>query len=69
MPKMKTQKSAAKRYKLSGSGKLLRRKAFKAHLLTHKSAKRMRSLEGKAVVHPTDVERAIGQLPYVQYLR
>ena len=42
MPKMKTSSSAKKRFKLSGAGKVLRRRAFKSHLLEHKSAKRKR---------------------------
>ncbi|HDI78142.1 MAG TPA: 50S ribosomal protein L35, partial [Desulfobacteraceae bacterium] len=40
MPKMKTNRSAAKRFRITGSGKIARRKACKSHLLTKKSAKR-----------------------------
>lgn len=43
MPKLKTHKGMAKRIKLSGSGKLLRRKAFRNHLLSHKQASLKRS--------------------------
>ncbi len=43
MPKMKTSSAAKKRFRLSSSGKLLRRRAFKSHLLEHKSAKRRRA--------------------------
>jgi large subunit ribosomal protein L35 len=42
MPKMKTSSGAKKRFRLTASGKLLRRRAFKSHLLEHKSAKRRR---------------------------
>ena len=42
MPKMKTKRAATKRLRLSAGGKLMRRRAFKSHLLEHKSAKRLR---------------------------
>jgi len=67
--KMKTKRSAAKRYKMTGTGKLVRRKAFKAHILTKKSSKRKRSLSGVAVVDDRDLNRALLQLPYPQYIR
>lgn len=67
--KMKTKRSAAKRYKLTGSGKLMRRKAFKNHILTKKSEKRKRNLSLTADVDRTDLDRALLQLPYPQYLR
>ena len=44
MPKMKTHRGAAKRFKKTGTGKLKRAKAFKSHILTKKSAKRKRNL-------------------------
>ena len=44
MPKMKTSRAAAKRFKVSGSGKLVRSKAYKSHILTKKSQKRKRNL-------------------------
>jgi large subunit ribosomal protein L35 len=44
MPKMKTHKGAAKRFKVTGTGKLMRRKAFKNHILEKKSPKRKRHL-------------------------
>ena len=67
--KMKTKRSAAKRYKLTGSGKLMRRKAFKAHILTKKSSKRKRALSLTSVVDDSDLNRALLQVPYPQYLR
>jgi large subunit ribosomal protein L35 len=42
MPKMKTSSGAKKRFRLTASGKVMRRRAFKSHLLEHKSAKRLR---------------------------
>jgi len=44
MPKMKTHKGAAKRFSLTGTGKVKRNKAFKSHILTKKSSKRKRNL-------------------------
>ena len=61
MPKMKTHRGAAKRFTTTGSGKLRRRKAFKGHLLEHKSNRRRRRLGRPADVHPTD-EQAIKRL-------
>jgi large subunit ribosomal protein L35 len=48
MPKMKTHRGAAKRFKVTGSGKIMRRKAFRAHLLEKKSSKRTRRLGKEA---------------------
>lgn len=69
MGKMKTRKSAAKRYKLTATGKLMRRHAGQKHLLVGKSAKRVRALKGTTGVHPTDLARVTEQLPYKGYLR
>ena len=44
MPKMKTSRAAAKRFKLTGTGKLKRAKAYKSHILTKKSTKRKRNM-------------------------
>ncbi|GAB3662683.1 50S ribosomal protein L35 [Actinocorallia lasiicapitis] len=54
MPKTKTHSGAKKRFKLTGSGKLVRRKANKNHLLEHKSTKRTRRLDGYALVSEAD---------------
>ena len=69
MPKMKTHRASAKRYRVTGSGKLVRRKAFKKHLLVNKSSKRLRQISGTEVVHETDERRVKLALPYPQYLR
>jgi large subunit ribosomal protein L35 len=65
MPKLKTRKAAAKRFRKSGTGKLLRRKAFKNHLLQHKSTKRKRTLSGVAVVDERDADNVQLMLPYM----
>ena len=60
MPKMKTNSSAKKRFKVTGSGKIKRKHAFKSHILTKKSKKRKLALTHSALVHPTD-EKSIKQ--------
>ncbi|MCX7737392.1 MAG: 50S ribosomal protein L35 [Candidatus Kapabacteria bacterium] len=57
MPKMKTKGSAKKRFKLTGTGKIKREKAFKNHILTKKSRKTKRNLRQPALVHPADEPR------------
>lgn len=69
MPKMKTHKASAKRYKLTGSGKLMRRKAGGLHLLVGKSASRKRRVSGTADVDKADEKRVLNALPYPKYLR
>jgi large subunit ribosomal protein L35 len=65
MPKLKTRKAAAKRFSKSGTGKLMRRKAFKNHLLQHKSTKRKNNLSQKAVVNERDADNVQLMLPYL----
>jgi large subunit ribosomal protein L35 len=55
MPKMKTRRSAAKRFSKTGSGKLKRNGAYHRHLLVHKSAKRRRTMLGKRRVERANV--------------
>ncbi|GAA1670785.1 50S ribosomal protein L35 [Glycomyces endophyticus] len=57
MPKMKTHSGAKKRFKVTGSGKLMRRKAGKNHLLEHKSSKLKRGKDGRVAVSPADVKQ------------
>ncbi len=64
MPKLKTRKAAAKRFKATGSGKFLRRRAFRNHLLDHKSPKRKRYLGTMAVVDERDADNVSAMLPY-----
>ena len=65
---MKTRKSAAKRFKLTANGKLVRRHAYHSHLLGHKRPDRKRRLVSDAFVSESDKRRIFGQLPYKQYL-
>ena len=63
MPKMKTRKGVAKRFRLTSSGKLMRRKSFRAHILEKKSPCRKMRLAMPAEVHSTDrprIARAMG---------
>ena len=54
MPKMKTHKGAAKRFKVTGTGKIMRRKAFRSHILEKKASKRTRRLAHPAVLEGGD---------------
>jgi len=65
MPKMKTNRGAAKRFKISGSGKVIRRKAFTSHILTKKSTKRKRNLRKSAVVDSANSKGIRRLLPYM----
>jgi len=57
MPKMKTHRGAAKRFKLTKSGKLKRAKAYKSHILTKKSQKRKRNLRKAGFLTSADIKR------------
>ena len=65
MPKMKSSKAAAKRFKLTGTGKLKRSKAYKQHILTKKSAKTKRNLRKAAITDSTNVKNMKKILPYL----
>jgi large subunit ribosomal protein L35 len=63
MPKMKTDRGAAKRFKITGTGKVTRRRAFRAHLFEKKASTRTRRLKGMVEVNPADrkqVKRLLG---------
>ena len=62
MPKMKTKSSAKKRFKVTGTGKLKRKHAFKSHILTKKSKKRKLRLTHDGLVHKSDVANIKQQL-------
>ncbi|OQY45650.1 MAG: 50S ribosomal protein L35 [Desulfobacteraceae bacterium 4572_87] len=64
MPKMKTNRGAAKRFKTSGSGKIVRNKAFSSHILTKKSTKRKRNLRKSSVLDPANLKNVKRMLPY-----
>lgn len=57
MPKMKTVSGAKKRFKVTGSGRIKRAKAFHNHILEHKSSKQGRRLRQKGMVHASDLRQ------------
>ncbi len=63
---IKTKKSVAKRFKITGTGKVMRSRAGKRHLLQGKSAKRRRGLGGTVVTDKTDVYRIKQNLPFTR---
>ena len=65
MPKMKTNRGAAKRFKATGSGKIRRRKAFASHILTKKSTKRKRNLRKSGLIVEADRKAVRRMLPYL----
>lgn len=64
MPKLKTHRGAAKRFKKTGTGKFLRASAFKRHILTGKTTKSKRQMRGNQDVAAGDVPRLRRMLPY-----
>lgn len=64
MPKIKTRRSAAKRFSVTGAGNFKRAKAFKSHILESKSPKRKRNLRKATLVSKSDYERVVKMLPY-----
>ncbi len=65
MPKMKTKRGAAKRFKKTGSGKIKRSKAFTSHILTKKSTKRKRNLRKSGLVDSSNSRVIRKILPYL----
>lgn len=64
MPKMKTRRAIAKRFRLTATGKIKRPRAFRSHLLTGRAANRMRRLRRPGLVHKADLKRVRRVLPY-----
>jgi large subunit ribosomal protein L35 len=64
MPKMKTKRGAAKRFRVQGSGGIKRTKAFLRHILTKKSTKRKRNMRGTTQVHAADARAVRAMMPY-----
>ena len=64
MPKMKTHRGAAKRFKKTATGKIKRYRAFHSHILEKKAKKRKRRLRSSALVHKSDLKRVKKMLPY-----
>jgi len=65
MPKMKTSRAAAKRFKVTGTGKLVRHKAYKSHILTKKTTKRKRNLRKATLLDESNVRSMKKVLPYI----
>ena len=66
MPKLKTNRAAAKRFRTTGRGKIRRRKAFKNHLLQPKNSKRKRTLSKLTIVNERDEDNVRQMLPYLK---
>ena len=64
MPKLKTHRGAAKRFRSTGTGKFKRSKAYKSHILTKKSTKRKRKLDTPTTVSSADLKKVQRMLPY-----
>jgi large subunit ribosomal protein L35 len=64
MPKMKTNRGAAKRFKTTGSGKIVRNKAYSSHILTKKSTKRKRNLRKSGLVDSANLRQVSRLIPY-----
>ncbi len=65
MPKMKTSRAAAKRFKKTGTGQLKRYKAYKSHILTKKTTKRKRNLRKPTMMDESNVKNMKKILPYL----
>lgn len=65
MPKIRTHKSTAKRFRVTSTGKVMRRKAFQSHLLVNKSSKRKRQFSGQKPVAAADVRSIRRLAPYL----
>ncbi|NOY88250.1 MAG: 50S ribosomal protein L35 [FCB group bacterium] len=63
MPKMKTHRGAAKRFKKTGTGKIKRNKAYKSHILTKKSPKRKRKLRKSTLISKSDLYKVHLMIP------
>ncbi len=64
MPKIKTNRGAAKRFRKTGSGKIRRNSAFTSHILTTKTTKRKRNLRKASIMTPSDAKRINVLIPY-----
>ena len=65
MPKIKTNRAAAKRFKATGTGKLKRNKAYRRHILTKKTTKNKRNLRKAAMMDHTNIKNMKKILPYI----
>jgi large subunit ribosomal protein L35 len=64
MPKLKTHRGAAKRFRKTATGKFKRSKAFRSHILTHKSSKRTKHLRKSGMVHKANFDHINKMMPY-----
>jgi large subunit ribosomal protein L35 len=69
MPKMKTHKSGAKRYRVTGTGKIMRSQAFRGHLNVTKSSRRKRRLNPDIQISEANTKKIRLELPYLKYAR
>jgi large subunit ribosomal protein L35 len=65
MPKMKSNSGAGKRFKVTGTGKVVRGRAYKSHILTSKTTKRKRNLRKSDLVHSANMYNMRRLLPYI----
>jgi large subunit ribosomal protein L35 len=65
MPKMKSNRSAAKRFRVTATGRIRHKRSFKNHILTKKSAKRIRQLRASGILDAGDEKRVKRMLPYL----
>ncbi|MGD1910280.1 MAG: 50S ribosomal protein L35 [Rivularia sp. (in: cyanobacteria)] len=65
MPKLKSRKAAAKRFRATGTGKIVRRKAFKNHILEKKTTGKKNKLSKAVLVDERDADNVRGMLPYL----
>ncbi len=65
MPKMKTHRGAAKRFKKTGTGKIIRMHGYTSHMLEKKSPKRKRNLRKSIVMHKSDAKRIANLIAYL----
>ena len=63
MPKIKTNRGAAKRFRTTGSGKITRSNAFSSHILTKKTTKRKRNLRKSSLVDPANIKQVARLIP------
>ncbi|MEB3244720.1 MAG: 50S ribosomal protein L35 [Vampirovibrionales bacterium] len=69
MPKMKTHRAGAKRYRITANGKVICRRAGRSHLNLKKAANRKRALDNPVVIHESNLDRIAAQLPYMHHAR
>ncbi len=69
MPKQKTHRAAAKRFRVTATGKIVRKQAGRSHLNKHKTTRQKRRLDAKVLVDPSNLKKIRLELPYLKYCR